>query len=216
MEVLTNALTLLRKFVAGLAKEVKAAEQDTIEFGRMDLLVKDIDQCHELSTSLLTAWQMQFGDELRKAIVQGNKPKLATLWRTIQELWTANHEGYTFHFREGETVADMMAIAYEFGVEARIASFAHPKSVIEEGLKYEIVDLKDTIEKLDEQQKSKDEEISHLKKQIHDEIIRKRSLVDDVIRLRLEKKTVIKRKDQEILCLKKENWPHSTSNAQED
>jgi uncharacterized protein YlxW (UPF0749 family) len=152
MEVLTNALTLLRKFVAGLAKEVKAAEQDTIEFGRMDLLVKDIDQCHELSTSLLTAWQMQFGDELRKAIVQGNKP---------------NHEGYTYHFRESETVADMIAIAYEFGVEARIASFAHPKSVIEEGLKYEIVDLKDTIEKLDEQQKSKDEEISRLKEEVH-------------------------------------------------
>jgi hypothetical protein len=167
MEVLTNALTLLRKFVAGLAKEVKAAEQDTIEFGRMDLLVKDIDQCHELSTSLLTAWQMQFGDELRKAIVQGNKPKLMTLWRTIQELWTANHEGYTYHFRESETVADMIAIAYEFGVEARIASFAHPKSVIEEGLKYEIVDLKDTIEKLDEQQKSKDEEISRLKEEVH-------------------------------------------------
>lgn len=167
MEVLTNALTLLRKFVAGLAKEVKAAEQDTIEFGRMDLLVKDIDQCHELSTSLLTAWQMQFGDELRKAIVQGNKPKLMTLWRTIQELWTANHEGYTYHFRESETVADMITIAYEFGVEARIASFAHPKSVIEEGLKYEIVDLKDTIEKLDEQQKSKDEEISRLKEEVH-------------------------------------------------
>jgi hypothetical protein len=167
MEVLTNALALLRKFVAGLAKEVKAAEQDTIEFGRMDLLVKDIDQCHELSTSLLTAWQMQFGDELRKAIVQGNKPKLMTLWRTIQELWTANHEGYTYHFRESETVADMMAIAYEFGVEARIASLTHPKSVIEEGLKYEIVDLKDTIEKLDEQQKSKDEEISRLKEEVH-------------------------------------------------
>lgn len=167
MEVLTNALALLRKFVAGLAKEVKAAEQDTIEFGRMDLLVKDIDQCHELSTSLLTAWQMQFGDELRKAIVQGNKPKLMTLWRTIQELWTANHEGYTYHFRESETVADMITIAYEFGVEARIASFAHPKSVIEEGLKYEIVDLKDTIEKLDEQQKSKDEEISRLKEEVH-------------------------------------------------
>jgi predicted nucleic acid-binding Zn-ribbon protein len=61
----------------------------------------------------------------------------------------------------------MMAIAYEFGVEARIASFAHPKSVIEEGLKYEIVDLKDTIEKLDEQQKSKDEEISRLKEEVH-------------------------------------------------
>ena len=174
MEVLTNALALLRKFVAGLAKEVKAAEQDTIEFGRMDLLVKDIDQCHELSTSLLTAWQMQFGDELRKAIVQGNKPKLMTLWRTIQELWTANHEGYTYHFRESETVADMIAIAYEFGVEARIASFAHPKSVIEEGLKYEIVDLKDTIEKLDalieahqKQQEFNDEEISQLKKEVH-------------------------------------------------
>ena len=175
MEVLTNALALLRKFVAGLAEEVEAAEQDTIEFGRMDLLVKDIDQCHELSTSLLTAWQMQFGDELRKAIVQGNKPKLMTLWRTIQELWTANHEGYTYHFRESETVADMIAIAYEFGVEARIASFAHPKSVIEEGLKYEIVDLKDTIEKLDalieahqKQQEFNDEEISQLKKEVHD------------------------------------------------
>lgn len=162
MEALTNALTLLRKFVAGLAKEVKAAEQDTIEFGRMDLLVKDIDQCHELSTSLLTAWQMQFGDELRKAIVQGNKPKLMTLWRTIQELWTANHEGYTYHFRESETVADMIAIAYEFGLERTRA-----KSCNEEGLKYEIVDLKDTIEKLDEQQKSKDEEISRLKEEVH-------------------------------------------------
>ena len=111
MEVLTNALTLLRKFVAGLAEEVKAAEQDTVEFGKMDLRVKDIDQCHELNTSLLCAWQMQFGDELRKAIVQGNKPRIKSLWDVICKITSSC-------LKEDEALCNMVEIAYELGKEA--------------------------------------------------------------------------------------------------